>query len=104
MQVVHLIYIVHHVWHRLFGQVCNGMNGCQFHLFVNGCCMNVQRTSEDVGETYDVVNLVGIVSTARRHEYIRACLDSIFVGYLWHGVGQCKDDGILGHGLHHLFR
>ena len=62
-QVVHLIYIVHHIGHGLLGQIGNGVDGSQLHLLVDGCGVDVERTAEDVGESDDVVNLVGIVST-----------------------------------------
>ena len=63
-QVVHLIYIVHHVGNGLLGQVGNSVNSGQLHLFVDGSSMNIKRTTEDIGEADHIVDLVRIVCTA----------------------------------------
>ena len=60
-----MIDIVHHIGHGLLGQIGDGVNGCQLHLLVDGCGVNVEGTTEDVGETDDVIDLVGIVGTTR---------------------------------------
>ena len=60
-KVVHVIYIVHHVGHRLLGEVGDGMYGSQLHLLVDSGGMHVERTTEYVWESDYVVNLVGIV-------------------------------------------
>ena len=56
-----MIYVVHNIGHRLLGKVGNGMHCSQFHLFVDGGGVNVERTTEDIGETYYIIYLVGIV-------------------------------------------
>ena len=66
--------------------------------------MNVEGAAEDIGEPNDVIDLVGIVGTSRRHQHVGACLHSVFVGNFGDGVGQGKDDGVFGHALDHLFR
>ena len=62
-EVVHLIDVVHHIGHRLLGQVSDSVNGCQFHLLVDSGSVYVEGTTEDVGESDDVVDLVRIVGT-----------------------------------------
>ena len=62
-QVVHVIYVVHHVGHRLLGKVGDGMHGSQLHLLVDSSGMHVERTTEDIWESDNVVYLVGIVAT-----------------------------------------
>ena len=95
-EVVHLIDVVHHVRHRLFGEVGDGIDGGKLHLLVDGGGVYVEGAAEDVGETDDVVDLVGIVGTACGHQHVGTSLHSVFVRDLRHGVGEGEDDGILG--------
>ena len=62
-EVVDLIDIVDNIGNRLLGQIGNGVNSSELHLLVDGTGVNVEGTTEDVGETDNVVNLVGIVGT-----------------------------------------
>ena len=103
-QIVDLIDIVHHIRHRLLGEVCNGMDSSQFHLFVNGTGMHVEGTTEDVWETDDIIDLVRIVGTPGRHQYIGASLHSVLVGDLRHRVGQSEDDRTGSHRAYHILR
>ena len=59
-----MIHIVHHIRNRLFGQIGDSMNGSHLHLLVDGRSMNVEGSTEDIGETDHVVNLVGVVRTS----------------------------------------
>ena len=96
-QVVHLIYIVHHIGNRLLGKVGDGVNSSQLHLFVDGCGTNVKRTTEYVRETYYIIYLIRIVGTASRHEYVGTACHGILVGNLGHRVGKSKHNRILCH-------
>ena len=78
------------------------MYGGQLHLLVDGCSVDIEGSTENVGETYHIVNLVGIVGTSRRHQCVRACLHCVLVGNLGNGVGQGEDDRVFGHRLDHL--
>ena len=60
-QVVHMIDLIHYVRYGLLGQAGNRFYGCHLHLLVDGLGMDVQCAAEDVGESDDVVDLVGIV-------------------------------------------
>ena len=73
------------------------MNGGHFHIFIYPCSSNVQRTSEDKWEAKHIVDLVRIVRTPGRHNYI---LTRCF-GQLWTNlrvrVGTGEDDGVCRH-------
>ena len=103
-QVVHLIDIVHHIGHRLFRQVGDGEGSSHLHLFVDSAGMHVESAAEDVWESNDVVDLVGIVRTARCHQHIGSAGHRVFVGDFGHGVRQRKHDGIVSHRAHHVLR
>ena len=64
LQVIHLIYIVHHVGNGLLGKIGNSMNGSHLHLLVDGSGVNVERTTENVREADDIVDLVRVVGAA----------------------------------------
>ena len=104
VQVVHLVHVVHHVGHWLLGQVGNGVYGGHLHLFVDGGGVHVECAAEDVGESDDVVYLVGIVGASCRHQHVGACVHGVLVGDLRRGVGQGEDDGVVGHRAHHVLR
>ena len=63
-QVVDVVNIVHHIWNRLLGQIGDGMYGSHLHLLVDGTCVNIERTTEDVWESDHVVDLVWIIAAA----------------------------------------
>ena len=103
-EVVHVVSRIHHVGHRLLGDSGNGAHGGQFHLLVDGLGTRVQRATENVRETYDVVDLVGIVGTAGGHQHVGARSHGILVGNLRHGIGQREYDGRRSHATHHVLR
>ena len=80
------------------------LSGGKFHFLVDSGGSGVQCTTEDVGETYYVVYLVGIVGTARGHEHIGTCLHGLLVGNLGFGVCQGKHYGHVCHGAYHVLR
>ena len=80
------------------------MYGGQFHLFVDGGGVYVEGTTEDIGEADDVIDLIGIVGTARGHQYVGTGVHRILVADLRHGVGEGEDHRILGHRLDHVLR
>ena len=59
-----MVNVVHHVWNRLLGKVGDGVNCSHLHLLVDGGRVHVERTTEDVWESYNVVYLVRIVGTS----------------------------------------
>ena len=101
-QVVHMVSFVDHVGHRFLGQSGDGTYGSQFHFFIDGSGTGVEGTTENVGESDDVVDLVRIVGTSRRHQYVRAGSHSVFVGDFRSRVGQGEDNRMGGHAAHHI--
>ena len=96
-QFVHLIHIVHHIGHGLFSQIGNGVDSSQLHLFVDGRGVHVKGTSEDIGEAYHIVDLVGIVRPSGAHQHIGTTVHCVFIRNLRHRIGQGKHDGLIGH-------
>ena len=76
--------------------------GGNLHFLVDGFGLRVERAAEDVGEADDVVNLVRIVGTAGRHQYIRACGHGVLVRYFRSRVGKGEHNGMVGHAAHHI--
>ncbi len=96
-KVVYMIYLVHNLGNRLFCQVGNGTYCRQLHLLVYGHGSGVERAAEDIGETYYIVYLVGIVGTAGAHKHIGATVHGILVCNLGGGIGKCKYYGVFCH-------
>ena len=74
-----MIHIVHHIRNRLLGQIGDSMNGSHLHLLVDGRSMNVEGSTEDIGETNHVVDLVGVVGTSCSHQGVGTSLHGILV-------------------------
>ena len=72
-KVVNMISLVHNIGYRLFCQVGNGMYGGNLHFFVDGFSLSIQGTTEDIGETDYIINLVRIVRPSGCHQYIGTC-------------------------------
>ncbi len=71
----------HHFALLRMGQLSNGMNRRQLHLFVNGSGTDIQRATEDEREAENVIHLVRVIRTAGADDGIRA-----------HGFGQWRQD------------
>ena len=63
-EVVNMINLINDIGYGLLCKIGNGVHGCHLHFLVDSLGVNVERTSEDVWETDDVVYLVGIVATS----------------------------------------
>ena len=103
-EVVHMVGFVHHVGYGLFGKIGDGVYGSNLHLFVDGLCLCIECAAEDIGEADNVVNLVRIVGTAGRHQYVRTRCHSVFVGYFRSRVGKGEYNGVVGHAAYHILR
>ena len=97
-----MVSFVDHVGHRFLGQSGDGTYGSQFHFFIDGSGTGVEGTTENVGESDDIVDLVRIVGTSGRHQYVRAGSHGIFVGNFRSRVGQGEDNRMRGHAAHHI--
>ena len=72
------------------------------HLQGDGGRPSIECTSEDIGKTQNVVDLVRIVRATCRHDgVVTDCLDLLWKN-LWRRVGQCKNQGPICHGGHHV--
>ena len=80
------------------------MNGSELHFFVDATSVNVEGTTEDVWETDYVVDLIRIVGTTCRHQYVWATCHSILVANLRHRVCQSEDDRAWSHRANHVLR
>ena len=72
------------------------------HLVVDGRGADIERAAEDVGEAQDVVDLVGIVAAAGRHDGVVAHRRDVFRRDLGIGIGQREDQRLGRHLGHHL--
>ena len=104
LDVVHAVCLVHNRWHRFLRQVGYGMDGRDLHGLVDCGCSAVERASEDIRETDDVVYLVRIIAASRGHNHVGAHRAGQIVGYLRIRIRQGEDYRILRHRLHHLGR
>ena len=78
------------------------MHGSKFHGNIDLGGRAVDSATEDVGEAEHVDDLVGIVAAACGIDEVFARLHSLVVGNFGIRIGQGKDDGLVGHRLHHL--
>ena len=97
-----MVSLVHHVRHGLFGNACDSPYGGQFHFFVDGRGSGVQRATEDIRESDDVVNLVRIVGTSGSHQHVGTRIHGIFIRDFGYRVSQCEYDGRRSHAAHHV--
>ncbi len=104
LQVIDMIHLVHNVGHRLLSQICDSPDGGQLHLLIDCLRMHVKRTTEDVGEANDIINLVGVIRAAGRHQNVGAGSSSILVRDLRHRIGQREDDRHVSHRADHILR
>ena len=73
-----------------------------FHGFVDGAGAHVQSAAEDIGEAQHIVDLVGIIAAARRHDDIAAHGQRIFGRDFRIGIGHGKDDRVRRHAAQHV--
>ena len=63
-ELIDTVNLIYNVRNRLFGQIGNRPDSCHFHLFVDGRSVYIQCPTEDVRESDDIVDLVGVVASA----------------------------------------
>ncbi len=101
LEVFGVVGQVDHFGYGLPRQLCNGVYGSEFHVFVDFGGSDIEGTAEDEGEADDVVDLVGEVAASGGHDDILPGGFGIGVGDFGVGVGHGKDNGVGGHGLEH---
>ena len=99
-----MINFIDYIRNRLLGQVSDSVYSCQLHFFVDGTCVNVECTAEDIWETDYVVDLVWIVRTACWHQDVRAACHCVLVADFRHRVGKCEYDRVVVHRAQHILR
>ena len=80
------------------------LRGGDLHLHVDGGRAHVERAAEDVGEAEHVVDLIGVVGTAGRHDGVVADLRHFLGANFRIGIGHGEDDRLCRHRLDHLGR
>ena len=100
-QPIDLIGLQHRLRHRLPGEFCQRPGGGEFHAFADAGSPDVERSSEDEWKPQNVVDLVGKIAAAGRHQRIGASRAGGVIGDLGIGVGQGKDQRRPGHRLDH---
>ena len=78
------------------------MDSGQLHLLVDGCGADIEGSAEDIWETKDVVDLVGVVRAAGGEYQVIAGGHRLGVLYLGVRIGQGKYDRAVGHRADHL--
>ena len=101
-EVIDMINLIYDVGHWFLSKLCDSFRCSHFHLLVDGRGMHIERTTEDIREANDIVYLVRLVGTPRRHEYVRSCGHCILIAYLRHWVCKGKHDRIGSHGADHV--
>ena len=84
-------------------QFRNGVHRGNLHLYRDGRGARVQRTAENIGKAQDVVDLVGVIGAACRHDGVITHHLDVFRRYFGVGVGQRENDGLGRHFLDHVF-
>ena len=79
------------------------MYGGHLHFLIDSLGMYIQRTTEDVWEADNIINLIGVVAATSRHDDVWPTVKGIFVANFRHGIGQCEHDRIGSHGTNHVF-
>ncbi|MNS81053.1 hypothetical protein D3C72_1147530 [compost metagenome] len=62
----------HIIRHIFAGEVRQRLCGSDLHRVVDLAGANIERTAEDIGEAEDIVDLVRVIRTARRHDGVVA--------------------------------
>ena len=75
-----------------------------FHLHVDGFRAHVQRPAKNIGEAQHIVDLVGIIGPARRHDGVGTRRHRLFRRDFRVGICHGEYDRVLGHGFQHGWR
>ncbi len=94
-------HLIGHVFARQFRK---GLGRSDLHRVVDGARLHVERPAENVGKAQNVVDLVGIVRAARRHDGVVAHGRDVFGRDFRIGIGHGKYDRTVGHRFDHVLR
>ena len=90
------------IGHLLARQIGQRLGGGDLHRLVDGRGLHVERAAEDEGEAEHIVDLVGVVRAARRHDGVGAHRMHVLGADLGIGVGHGEDDRLVGHARDHV--
>ena len=102
LQVGDMINLIDDVGHRLLGEIGNSSHSSKLHLLVDGLGVDVKGTAEDVREADDIIDLVRIIGTPRRHQDVGTRGNGILIGDFRHRIGKRKDNRHMSHGANHI--
>ncbi len=74
----------------------------KLHIIIDGFGAHVEGAAEDEREAEYIVDLVGVVRAAGRHDHVRAGFLGQLVFDLRVRVGHGADERVVGHGLDHF--
>ena len=88
----------------MLGEFCKSSCRGNFHIFIDGPCAHIQRAAKNKRKPKDIVDLIGIVGTARGDNGIIPHFGHFFRRDFRVRISHGKDDRIFGHGSHHVGR
>ena len=88
--------------HGFARQLRNGAGGGNLHRIIDRRRADIERAAKDEGEAKDIIDLIGIIRPARRHNRIRPRGLCIGRGDFRIRIGHGKDDWRRCHFHHHM--
>ena len=88
--------------HRFACEGRDGMGCGELHGFVDGRCPAIERSTEDIGESKNIIDLVGVVASACGIDEVGACRHGYVAGNLGFRVCEGEHDWSVGHGKKHF--
>ena len=89
------------VGHILARQGGKRVGGGDLHFHVDGGGAHIQRAAENIGKAQNIIDLVGVVRTACRHNHVVAHGLRVFRCNFRVGIGHGENDRVFGHALDH---
>ena len=82
-----MIDLIYDIRHRLLCKFGDSLDGSQLHFFINGFCVDIECTTENIGKTDDIVDLIGVITPSRAHQYVRTARNRVFIRNFRNGIG-----------------
>ncbi len=100
--VLQVISLADDVRHILPGQLSQGHDSGNLHLFIDGAGPDIQGPPEYVGKSQNIVDLVGKIAPPRGHDNVITAGFCHVIGNFRIGIGQSHDDRLRRHTPDHL--
>ena len=94
----------HLIGHLFTGQVRERARAGYLHLIIDRSSVNIQRAAEQIGETQNIIDLIGIIRPPSCHNRIWTHRMCLFRRNFRIRVGHGKNHRIRGHTFHHCRR